>query len=675
MRDLVVIERLLALLLTCFENLFHGAIINGWPSFVFVFIQLGYFSDLCDDDNTTRENTTSSIMPNITASTRNLGGVTGNHVSCPEQASRLQLVFSVAIALQSTSMFPIGFLLDRYGTRLSRLVMSFLMLIGYLMMAFSSSTYSILLFPGTICFTLGSVILLFSSMQIGNLFRGHKSTVITTINAMYSAAVIISVIAKRAHEVGFSINTFFFIMAGSVLLLHINTFLFLPTKFIPWPLPKGYRLTPCSAPRTTHRDREESAYYQNRGDVGDLSNPVIGVTGNYIQIGMDFISREESSKRMPENMLCRQNIGEPMIREIGKEMDQFMTAETGKRIPENGHSRQDGVDPIITETDKEMDQRMSEETGERIADNRHSRQDGVDPIITETDKEMDQRMSEETGKRITEIGDSRQDGVEVSNKEAGEDRDPLMNEETDKTPDDDGDSNIAERKRKEYGSLSSCLLSTPFCLLLLWQAFLQIDLIFTFGTLNSFLTRLADGDEDVVSWYTDVFSIIQFLAVIVGPIGGLLMDRNNIFTSCSTTKKTKVRDPYADMRDSCLPLVITALASIGYSVCVLIPSLQLQYLTFVLLLIVPSLLYGVGPAVVSVVFPMQYFASVYGAIRTICGLFSLLQYPIFIILQTYLDGDPFYVTIGFIIADISTLLLPAALYVKSRRRQAPGATK
>lgn len=254
-------------------------------------------------------------------------------------------------------------------------------------------------------------------------------------------------------------------MAGSVLLLHINTFLFLPTKFIPWPLPKGYRLTPCSAPRTTHRDREESAYYQNRGDVGDLSNPVIGVTGHYKQIGMDFISGEvaremekpideESSNKMLENVLCRQNRGKPISREIDKEMDQFMTAETGKRIPENGHSRQDGVDPIITESGKDMDQ----------------------------------RMSEDTSKQITENGDSRQDGVEISNKEAGEDRDPLMNEETEKTPDDDGDSNIAER---------SCLLSTPFCLLLVWQAFLQIDLIFTFGTLNSFLTRLADGDEDV----------------------------------------------------------------------------------------------------------------------------------------------------------------------------------
>lgn len=192
---------------------------------------------------------------------------------------------------------------------------------------------------------------------------------------------------------------------------------------------------------------------------------MIGVTGHYKQIGMDFISGEvaremekpideESSNKMLENVLCRQNRGKPISREIDKEMDQFMTAETGKRIPENGHSRQDGVDPIITESGKDMDQ----------------------------------RMSEDTSKQITENGDSRQDGVEISNKEAGEDRDPLMNEETEKTPDDDGDSNIAER---------SCLLSTPFCLLLVWQAFLQIDLIFTFGTLNSFLTRLADGDEDV----------------------------------------------------------------------------------------------------------------------------------------------------------------------------------
>ena len=60
-----------------------------------------------------------------------------------------------------------------------------------------------------------------------------------------------------------------------------------------------------------------------------------------------------------------------------------------------------------------------------------------------------------------------------------------------------GISEVEERKKKEYGSLGSCILSVPFLMLLLWQAFLEIDVIFTIGTLNFFLTRLSDGDQDL----------------------------------------------------------------------------------------------------------------------------------------------------------------------------------
>ena len=42
---------------------------------------------------------------------------------------------------------------------------SILLLIGYLLMAFSP-THPVLVFPGTICFTIGGVIMLFSSMQV-----------------------------------------------------------------------------------------------------------------------------------------------------------------------------------------------------------------------------------------------------------------------------------------------------------------------------------------------------------------------------------------------------------------------------------------------------------------------------------------------------------------------------
>ncbi|XP_011669814.2 solute carrier family 43 member 3-like [Strongylocentrotus purpuratus] len=472
MKAVIAFERLVALVFACLENLIHGAVIFGWPSLVFVYLQLGYFHDLCSDSS---ENATSPVILTTTTTAHNLSTVEGLE-SCPEQESRLQLVFSIAVALQATCMFPVGFLFDRFGTRFSRLVMSILLLVGYVLMALSSPTYPILVFPGTICFTIGGVIMLFSSMQIGNLFGGQKSTVITIINSMYGAAVIMLVVAKRVHDSGFSINIFFFIMAASVIPLNINTFLLLPTKYIPWPLPEGYKLVNLCTPRTTSgaKDEQESASY-NRGYVGDLDSDMTGVDGHY---------------------------------------------------------RQKGVESITRDLDREA-------------------------VVSRI----------ETSKDISEYGISE----------------------------------VEERKNKEYGSLGACILSTPFFMLLLWQAFLEIDLTFTIGTLTFFLTRLSDADEDLVSWYTDIFSITRFFVLIVGPLGGLLMDRNKLSTSCSLTKQPQKRGPYADVRDSCLPLAITTFASIGYTICLLIPSLQLQYLSFILILIVGSLLFGVGSAVVAVV--------------------------------------------------------------------------
>ncbi|XP_030848102.1 solute carrier family 43 member 3-like [Strongylocentrotus purpuratus] len=364
---------------------------------------------------------------------------------------------------------------------------------------------------------------------------------------MYGGSVtLFFFIAKIVHDAGFSINLIFFVMAGSVVFFNINTFLVLPTKYIPWPLPEGYRLITCCTPRTPPEATEDCAY-DNQGYQENQSDEVMGV---------------------------------------------------------NEYSRQ-----------------------------------------TNTGSER-RKSSIYEGRRMSLLiaMDTKSEAV------------------------DGGISEAEERKEEEYGSLRSCLLSMPFWLILLWQVFLQLDVYFTFGTLNFFLTRLSNGDEDLVSWYTNVFAITQFFTIIVGPLGGLLMDRNSISMLCSKSKKPKDKGPYAEMRDSCLPLALTTVASIGYSICLLIPNLQIQYLTFNLILVATSLLYGVGLAVVTVVFPMKYFVSVYGALRTISGFFTLLQYPIFILLQKYLDDDPFWVTIAFIIGDIFTFTLPAALYVLSKRK-------
>ncbi|XP_030855707.1 solute carrier family 43 member 3-like [Strongylocentrotus purpuratus] len=188
--------------------------------------------------------------------------------TCHEQDSRLQLVYSLAVASQTISMFPMGFFFDRFGTRMSRHLLSVLLLIGYLMMGISSPLTPLLLFPGTIIFTVAGSLLLFSSVQIGNVFQGRKSTVISLINGVYSSSTIVFLIAKAAYEAGLSLRIFFSIMAGSVILLSINTFIILPVKRIPWPYPDHHRLVTCCTTKTD-QDQKGVAGLRNEAYVED----------------------------------------------------------------------------------------------------------------------------------------------------------------------------------------------------------------------------------------------------------------------------------------------------------------------------------------------------------------------------------------------------------------------
>ncbi|XP_071489497.1 equilibrative nucleobase transporter 1-like [Diadema antillarum] len=593
MEGVVLAERLIALTVTCLEILVHGGIIFGWPSLIIVLKDMGYFGDECPESSDIANTTEAGgVRDAITMATNIQTGETLT-ASCPEQDARLQLVYSLATAAQTVCMFPLGFFFDRFGTLLSRLVVSLLIVSGYLLMAFSSAEYSALLFPATILFTAGGALLLLSSLQVGNLFPSQRSTVISVMNGMYSGSVIIFLIQRTAYEVGFPFVVFFFLMAASVVLMGINTALCLPRTFIPRPLPSNYRLPGCRGLRE-HSSGDQQA---------------------------DAVTAEEKNVFINEAYEDDEG-GNEDAKELG-EKEAANTGQTSKdeiSIQETGSGENGDINDMKT--------------------------------VEATD----------------------QDGATMPAKNKTEEvnHNAILVQKMDSEPQPNGEERH-EREEKEdlgYGSFLSCVFSMPFWLVLCWQMVLQLDMFYTFGTINYVIEELAEGDDDAVSWYLNVFSIIQFMVLIVGPLGGLLMDRNKFWRPCYNKDGSPERKTFADLQDSCLPLALTSLASLGYSICLLIPSLELQYLTFVFFLIMRSLLFGVGSAVVAIIFPAEHFVSVYGAIRTLGGLFSLLQYPIFIIQQRFLDDNPFYITIGFIAADAVTLVLPITLYIIARRRRA-----
>ena len=120
-------KRYVVLVFATLENFFHSALLFGWPSIVYVFKDMGYYSDLCpveESDNTTNT-TTSPLTTGETVTLLDLTTVTegsgGTSITCDEQDASLLLIYTVASTLLPISMIFGGILFEKYGTLVTRL--------------------------------------------------------------------------------------------------------------------------------------------------------------------------------------------------------------------------------------------------------------------------------------------------------------------------------------------------------------------------------------------------------------------------------------------------------------------------------------------------------------------------------------------------------------------------
>ncbi|KAJ8382413.1 hypothetical protein SKAU_G00031910 [Synaphobranchus kaupii] len=201
------------------ECLCFAGVVFGWASLMFVLKGEGYFSNLCV----------------------NATGPNGTHYTdCSGQDERFSLVFTIASFMNNFFTLPNGFLFDRFGTMAARLLGISLYTTGTLLIGFSHSETSLLLFPSLSFIAVGGILLLVTNMQVGNLFGAHRSTIITLYNGAFDSSSIIFLIVKVLSEGGISLHySFFFLSSCSVILL-MRTFFLMPKKHIPYPLPEGY---------------------------------------------------------------------------------------------------------------------------------------------------------------------------------------------------------------------------------------------------------------------------------------------------------------------------------------------------------------------------------------------------------------------------------------------------
>ncbi|CAJ1058631.1 solute carrier family 43 member 3b [Xyrichtys novacula] len=197
---------------------FAGAVF-GWASLVFVLKSEGYFSSLCV--NVTQVNGTQVL-------------------DCSGQDEQFSLVFTIASFMNNFLTLPNGFLFDRFGTTVARVFGILLYTMGTLLVAFSASALSNLLFPALSLLSVGGMLFLITNMQVGNLFGSHRSTIITLYNGAFDSSSALFLVIKLLHEVGVSIQASFLFLAACGVIHLFRTFFLLPRKFFPYPLPDHY---------------------------------------------------------------------------------------------------------------------------------------------------------------------------------------------------------------------------------------------------------------------------------------------------------------------------------------------------------------------------------------------------------------------------------------------------
>ncbi|XP_051820234.1 equilibrative nucleobase transporter 1 [Antechinus flavipes] len=203
------------------ECVAFSGLIFGWTSLVFVLKRDHYFEDFCE------------LPVNLTNNATEF-------TECSAQDSKLSLIFTLASFSNNFMTFGTGYIFDRLGTTVARLIAITLYAGATLLVAISSPGTGLLLFAAFPMLAVGGLLFLLTNLQVGNLFGKHRSTIITLYNGAFDSSSAIFLIIKLLYERGLKLQVSFFILCAFSIWHLIRTFFLMPKGHIPFPLPSNY---------------------------------------------------------------------------------------------------------------------------------------------------------------------------------------------------------------------------------------------------------------------------------------------------------------------------------------------------------------------------------------------------------------------------------------------------
>ncbi|CAH1794481.1 unnamed protein product [Owenia fusiformis] len=257
MTEISRVKRMLIFTAGFIEALLFAGCIFGWSSLLFVLKEDGIYSNLCNAVDATINNGTQSLnyteevvvdvgvvelnpnstiqvdipLPGSTAATEVLQHVPPHqhkYPTCAEQDSMLALVFTIANLCFTLYNPLIGTIFDKFGTRLSRLMASTLLISGGIFLAFTTTDIPHLIFPGMSLFAMGGMQLYVSNLQIGSMFGKRQSTVVTIYSGSFDTSSVGFLLVKIAYDNGISRQHSMYFYTSLVAIVLLNTFLLMP---------------------------------------------------------------------------------------------------------------------------------------------------------------------------------------------------------------------------------------------------------------------------------------------------------------------------------------------------------------------------------------------------------------------------------------------------------------
>ena len=215
---------------TCYiEILLFSGEIFGFPFLQYILEQEGYFHHMCHNLTTKSKSTFNKTTPiplNLLKTT------------CKEQEASFDLVFTLGIS--SLTLFGLvnGYILDEFGTWIHRVLPNILKSLGYVFLIVSTPSTSYWLYLFSILNSWSGTNLLMSNIQIANFAKSIRSTLITLMEGTFDSSVAVFFLIKIGYDYGINFRLMLLILLSLTTFLWLRTFLLMPRKHVPYPLPE-----------------------------------------------------------------------------------------------------------------------------------------------------------------------------------------------------------------------------------------------------------------------------------------------------------------------------------------------------------------------------------------------------------------------------------------------------